>query len=196
MYSFRGRPPDDPSNICIMYYAEPFTGKWPATSQPSFKTQSIYAHGGNLRGFWGLYYCENLILKPWYSAWLFGSDPWSAGDCVACNSEARFEHAHWLKWNSTWHFICDIYVGPLSHEIISNSLQDSHALTVDESSLTAGTMTLVYDMILLVLETEYSGFGVGVGGQYHPVDALAPKVARASAGMVLAVEDWQHVMLI
>ena len=32
-------------------------------------------------------------------------------------------------------------------------------------------------------ETEYSGFG----GQYMPAEALATKVARASAGMVLAV---------
>ena len=41
-----------------------------------------------------------------------------------------------------------------------------------------------------MLETEYSGFG----GQYNavntmPADALAPKVTRASAGMLLAVKD-------
>ena len=28
-----------------------------------------------------------------------------------------------------------------------------------------------------------------------PADALAPKVASASAGMVLAAEDWQHILL-
>ena len=35
----------------------------------------------------------------------------------------------------------------------------------------------------LMLETEYSGFGTNI----MPADALAPRVARASAGMVLAV---------
>ena len=35
-----------------------------------------------------------------------------------------------------------------------------------------------------MLEMEYSGF---VGFNTMPADALAPKVARASAGMVLAV---------
>ena len=34
-----------------------------------------------------------------------------------------------------------------------------------------------------MLEMEYSGFGVNT----MPADALAPKVARASAGMVMAV---------
>ena len=42
-----------------------------------------------------------------------------------------------------------------------------------------------------MLETEYSGFGVIT----TPADALDPKVARASAGMVLAVYDRQHVLL-
>ena len=34
-----------------------------------------------------------------------------------------------------------------------------------------------------MLETEYSGFGINT----MPVDALAPKVVRASASMVLIV---------
>ena len=38
-------------------------------------------------------------------------------------------------------------------------------------------------LTLLILEMEYSGFGVNT----MPADALAPKLARASAGMVLAV---------
>ena len=37
--------------------------------------------------------------------------------------------------------------------------------------------------MLQMLETEYSGVGVNT----MPADALAPKVARASAHMVLAV---------
>ena len=42
-----------------------------------------------------------------------------------------------------------------------------------------------------MLETEYSGFGVNT----MPADALAPKVARASADMVLVLLDRQHVLL-
>ena len=42
-----------------------------------------------------------------------------------------------------------------------------------------------------MLETDYSGFGVN----NMPADALAPKVARASAGMVMAVLDRQHLLL-
>ena len=42
-----------------------------------------------------------------------------------------------------------------------------------------------------MLETKYSSFGVNT----MPADALAPKVARASAGMVLLVYDRQHVGL-
>ena len=38
-------------------------------------------------------------------------------------------------------------------------------------------------LTLLMLETEFFGFGVNT----MPADALAPEVARASAGMVLAV---------
>ena len=36
-----------------------------------------------------------------------------------------------------------------------------------------------------MLEMEYSGFGDNI----MPTDTLAPKVSRASAGMVLAVQD-------
>ena len=43
-----------------------------------------------------------------------------------------------------------------------------------------------------MLEMEYSGFG----GQYHVwADALATKVASASAIMVSVVYDRQHVLL-
>ena len=43
---------------------------------------------------------------------------------------------------------------------------------------------LLYNIIApLMLETEYSGLGVNT----MPADALAPKVARASTGMLLAV---------
>ena len=38
-------------------------------------------------------------------------------------------------------------------------------------------------LTVLMLETEYSSFGVNT----MPADAPAPKVTRASAGMVLAV---------
>ena len=38
-------------------------------------------------------------------------------------------------------------------------------------------------LTLLMLEMQYPGFG---GGNTLPADAPAPKVARASAGMVLA----------
>ena len=41
-------------------------------------------------------------------------------------------------------------------------------------------------------ETENSGFR----GNTMPTDALAPKVARASAGMVLSVYDRQYVGLL
>ena len=44
-----------------------------------------------------------------------------------------------------------------------------------------------------MLETEYSSFGCNT--RTLPADALAPKVAKASAGMVLAVQDRQHVLL-
>ena len=44
---------------------------------------------------------------------------------------------------------------------------------------------------LLMLEMEYSSFGVNT----MPADALAPKLARASAAMVLAVYDRQHILL-
>ena len=49
-------------------------------------------------------------------------------------------------------------------------------------------------LTLLMLEMEYSGFG----DQYHAYqsDALAPKVASASAGMALAVLDRQHALLL
>ena len=43
-----------------------------------------------------------------------------------------------------------------------------------------------------MMEMEYSGFGVNT----MPADALAPRVARGSVGMVLAVCDKQHVGLI
>ena len=43
-----------------------------------------------------------------------------------------------------------------------------------------------------MLETEYSGFGVST----IPGDSLAPKVARASAGMGLSVYDRQLVGLL
>ena len=42
-----------------------------------------------------------------------------------------------------------------------------------------------------MLEMQYSGFGVNT----MSADALAPKVASASADMVLAVWDRQHVLL-
>ena len=38
-------------------------------------------------------------------------------------------------------------------------------------------------LIILMLETEYMALGINT----IPADALTPKVARASAGMVLAV---------
>ena len=34
-----------------------------------------------------------------------------------------------------------------------------------------------------------------LGSNTMPADALAPKVAKVSAGMVLAVQDRQHVLL-
>ena len=43
-----------------------------------------------------------------------------------------------------------------------------------------------------MLEMEYSGFGVNT----MPAVALAPKVAIASAGMVLAVWDRCHVLFV
>ena len=43
-------------------------------------------------------------------------------------------------------------------------------------------------LTLLMLETEY----FGCGSQYH---TMLAKVVSASAGMVLAVEDTQHVLL-
>ena len=43
----------------------------------------------------------------------------------------------------------------------------------------------------MMLEMEYSSFGVNT----MPADALAPKLARASAAMVLAVYDRQHILL-
>ena len=46
-------------------------------------------------------------------------------------------------------------------------------------------------LILLMLETDIPALGV----KTMPVDALAPKVARAPAGMVLAVEDRQYALL-
>ena len=46
-------------------------------------------------------------------------------------------------------------------------------------------ITIFSNLTLLVLEMEYFGFGVNI----MPADALAPKVTRASAGMVLAVQD-------
>ena len=46
-------------------------------------------------------------------------------------------------------------------------------------------------LTLVMLAIEYSGFGVNT----MPADALAPKVARAPAGMVLAVKDEQHLLL-
>ena len=42
-----------------------------------------------------------------------------------------------------------------------------------------------------MLEMDYSGFGVNT----MPADALALKVARVSAGMVLAMLDRQHAFL-
>ena len=44
-------------------------------------------------------------------------------------------------------------------------------------------------LTLLMLEMDIPILGVST----MSADALAPKVARASAGMVLAVQDWQHV---
>ena len=41
-----------------------------------------------------------------------------------------------------------------------------------------------------MLEMEYSGLGVNV----KSADALAPKVANASAGMVFAEQDRQNVL--
>ena len=46
-------------------------------------------------------------------------------------------------------------------------------------------------LTLQMLEMEYSNFGVNI----MPADALAPKVASASAGMVSTVWDRQHVLL-
>ena len=48
-------------------------------------------------------------------------------------------------------------------------------------------------LTLLMLEREYFGFG---GVNTMPVDALAPKVARASAGMVLTVYDRHHELFL
>ena len=42
-----------------------------------------------------------------------------------------------------------------------------------------------------MFEMEYSGFEVNT----MPADALAPEVTRASTGMVLAVQDRQHVLM-
>ena len=42
-----------------------------------------------------------------------------------------------------------------------------------------------------MLEIDYSSFGVNT----MPIDVLAPKIARASAGIILAVKDRQHVLL-
>ena len=50
-----------------------------------------------------------------------------------------------------------------------------------------------------MLEMEYSGYGGGGGGggmiNTMSADAPAPKVIRASAGMVLVVWDRQHLLL-
>ena len=48
------------------------------------------------------------------------------------------------------------------------------------------------ELTFLMLEMEYSGLGVNT----MPADALAPKVSRASAGMVLSALDRQHVRLL
>ena len=45
-----------------------------------------------------------------------------------------------------------------------------------------------------MLEVEYSGFFPDLVNTM-PADALAPSVARASAGMVLAAKDRQHVLM-
>ena len=47
-------------------------------------------------------------------------------------------------------------------------------------------------LTLLMLETEYSVFDVNI----MPADVLTPKVAGASAGMVLAVLDRQQVLFL
>ena len=44
---------------------------------------------------------------------------------------------------------------------------------------------------LLMLGVEYSGFGINA----MPADALTPKVARASADILLAVHGRQHALL-
>ena len=46
-------------------------------------------------------------------------------------------------------------------------------------------------LTFLMLKMEYSGFGVNT----MPADAVAPKVARASADIVLTVQDRQYVLL-
>ena len=51
---------------------------------------------------------------------------------------------------------------------------------------------LISTQSLLMPETEYSGFGVNT----MPADALAPKVARISAGMVLLVYEREHLRLL
>ena len=43
----------------------------------------------------------------------------------------------------------------------------------------------------LMLEADYFGFRVNT----MPTDALAPKVASASAGIAMSVKDRQHVLL-
>ena len=46
-------------------------------------------------------------------------------------------------------------------------------------------LNMIVFLTLLVLETDFSGLGINT----MPDDALTPKIARASAGMVLAVMD-------
>ena len=59
-------------------------------------------------------------------------------------------------------------------------------------AITHSILNFNIELTLLVLKTEYSSLGVNA----KPADTLAPKVASASAGMVLALQDTQHVSLI
>ena len=46
-------------------------------------------------------------------------------------------------------------------------------------------------LTLLMLETEF----LALGANSMPADALAPNIPRASAGMILAMQDRQYALL-
>ena len=83
-----------------------------------------------------------------------------------------------------------------AQELQSNCNQNKKKRIIQENMFESACKMLaslfcVTVLSLVMLETEYSGFGINT----MPADALVPKVTSASAGMVLVVYERQHVLL-